>query len=143
MIKNEVLIVNIVVTLHIDSVSIGMGINKTISMSNTIKMTANKKNRIENGIRAECRGSKPHSNGEDFSRFTRERWETNHAIVNTRGGMISAVVDAISIKFIDIGEIPIFNVIRVIRSSGAVSYQKLLNFLMIKSHTLSKLSDIV
>jgi len=31
---------------------IGIGINRTISISNTIKMIARRKNRIENGIRA-------------------------------------------------------------------------------------------
>lgn len=46
----------------------GIGINNTISMSNTIKITANKKNRVENGIRADFKGSNPHSNGDDFSR---------------------------------------------------------------------------
>ena len=30
---------------------IGIGINNTISISNTIKMIANRKNRIENGVR--------------------------------------------------------------------------------------------
>jgi len=47
---------------------IGIGIRRTISISNTIKITANKKNRVENGIRAEFIGSKPHSNGDVFSR---------------------------------------------------------------------------
>ena len=47
---------------------IGIGINNTISISKTIKMIANRKNRIENGIRALWFGSKPHSNGEGFSR---------------------------------------------------------------------------
>jgi hypothetical protein len=46
----------------------GAGINRTISMSNTRKMTANRKNRVEKGRRALSFGSKPHSNGVDFSR---------------------------------------------------------------------------
>jgi len=46
----------------------GIGINKTISISNTIKIIARRKNRIENGIRALWFGSNPHSKGEDFSR---------------------------------------------------------------------------
>lgn len=37
-------------------------------MSNTRKITANKKNRRENGVRAEFFGSNPHSKGESFSR---------------------------------------------------------------------------
>jgi hypothetical protein len=32
--------------------SIGIGINRTISISNTIKMIAKRKNRMEKGIRA-------------------------------------------------------------------------------------------
>ena len=46
----------------------GIGISKTISISKTKKITAKRKNRRENGIRADLLGSKPHSNGEDFSR---------------------------------------------------------------------------
>lgn len=46
----------------------GSGINKTISISNTIKIMARRKNRIENGTRALWFGSNPHSNGEAFSR---------------------------------------------------------------------------
>lgn len=49
-------------------ISIGVGIRRTISMSNTMKMIASRKNRIENGIRALWFGSNPHSNGDDFSR---------------------------------------------------------------------------
>lgn len=69
----------------------GIGINRTISISNTRKMTANRKNRIENGIRAECNGSNPHSNGDDFSRFIIERDEMIHAIANTIGGNSKAI----------------------------------------------------
>ena len=46
---------------------IGIGIRRTISMSNTRKMTARRKNRSEKGIRAEAFGSKPHSKGVLFS----------------------------------------------------------------------------
>jgi hypothetical protein len=46
----------------------GIGINKTISISNTIKIIASKKNRIENGTRALWFGSNPHSKGDSFSR---------------------------------------------------------------------------
>ena len=49
-------------------IEIGIGISKIISISNTRKITARRKNRIENGSRADCFGSKPHSNGESFSR---------------------------------------------------------------------------
>lgn len=47
----------------------GIGTRRTISISNTIKMTAKRKKRMENGIRAERIGSNPHSNGDSFSRF--------------------------------------------------------------------------
>ena len=40
---------------------------KVISMSKTRKITASKKNLILNGIRVLLTGSKPHSNGDDFS----------------------------------------------------------------------------
>lgn len=46
----------------------GQGRRRAISMSNTRKMTARIKKRIENGRRALFLGSNPHSNGEDFSR---------------------------------------------------------------------------
>lgn len=44
------------------------GSNRVISTSKIRKITAIKKNRRENGIRADPLGSKPHSNGEFFSR---------------------------------------------------------------------------
>ncbi len=46
----------------------GMGRRRTISMSKTRKITARRKKRRENGVRAEECGSKPHSNGDSFSR---------------------------------------------------------------------------
>lgn len=62
----------------------GAGRRRTISISNTRKMTANRKNRRENGIRAELLGSKPHSNGDSFSRSWLERAARNQERVNTR-----------------------------------------------------------
>ena len=47
---------------------IGIGNSSAISTSKIIKITAIKKNRDENGRRAEFLGSKPHSNGDLFSR---------------------------------------------------------------------------
>lgn len=46
----------------------GIGRSRTISTSNTMKIIARRKNRIENGIRAVFLGSNPHSNADDFSR---------------------------------------------------------------------------
>jgi len=85
--------------------NIGMGISRTISISNTRKITASKKNRMENGIRAEWIGSNPHSNGDAFSRLVFDRFDKIHAIINTRGGMIVAVKVAIRTMYIDIGRI--------------------------------------
>jgi len=59
--------------LFVIFIMMGMGISSTISMSNTMKMIANRKNRVENGIRAEFIGSNPHSNGEIFSRSEFDR----------------------------------------------------------------------
>lgn len=55
------------------SLSRGKGINNTISISNTIKIIANMKNRSENGTRALFFGSNPHSNGDVFSRSVVDR----------------------------------------------------------------------
>lgn len=71
MIKNKVTPVNKVTVFVVFEIK-GIGIRRTISISNTIKMIASKKNRIENGIRALWFGSNPHSNGESFSR--EEEW---------------------------------------------------------------------
>lgn len=73
------------------NVRIGIGINSTISMSNTIKIIASKKKRIENGIRALWLGSNPHSKGDDFSRLEIERIEVIQAIKNTINGRIIAI----------------------------------------------------
>lgn len=85
------------VDIFVTIVRIGIGISKTISISNTIKIIASKKNRMENGIRALWFGSNPHSKGEDFSRFIVERMAVIQAIKNTKDGRIIAmVVDVIS-----------------------------------------------
>ena len=42
-------------------------------MSNIRKITTNRKNRVENGNRAEFFGSNPHSKGELFSRSIEDR----------------------------------------------------------------------
>ncbi len=51
----------------------GAGKRRTISMSNTRKITARRKNRRENGRRAEEVGSNPHSKGDIFSRSCVDR----------------------------------------------------------------------
>ena len=57
-------------------------------MSNTKKITANKKNRREKGCRALFSGSNPHSNGVDFSRNSCDRIARNKATEHTASGKI-------------------------------------------------------
>lgn len=51
----------------------GAGIKRTISMSNTKKITAKRKKRVEKGRRALSFGSNPHSKGVLFSRSLKLR----------------------------------------------------------------------
>lgn len=75
-----------------------MGINRTISISKTIKITASKKNRSENGIRALWLGSNPHSKGDLFSVSKVDRIIILHDSARRAIGIISAVIeDTISI----------------------------------------------
>jgi hypothetical protein len=97
-VNREVLINNIERFVVIDK--IGIGISNTISISKTIKIIANKKNRIENGIRALWLGSKPHSKGDDFSRFEIDRMAVIQAISNTSDGRAIATVAEVSINVI-------------------------------------------
>lgn len=66
---------------------VGIGISRTISISNTMKIMASRKNRIENGIRAVFFGSNPHSNGVDFSRSSVDRAAKMLAANNTTVGI--------------------------------------------------------
>jgi hypothetical protein len=70
----------------------GIGRSRTISTSNTIKIMASKKNRIENGIRAVFFGSNPHSNADDFSRSLLVRIFKNHDSKNVRIAIVDAMV---------------------------------------------------
>lgn len=79
----------------------GIGINNTISISNTIKMIANRKNRIENGTRALWLGSNPHSNGDDFSRSVDVRIDSTQDSINKINVIKIATVEDTSIKFIN------------------------------------------
>ena len=78
----------------------GAGINNTISISNTKKITANKKNRIEKGIRALLLGSNPHSKGEHFSRSSEEWNVIIKAIDRTAIGIIKAVIKVKEVNII-------------------------------------------
>ena len=78
----------------------GIGRSKTISTSNTMKIIANKKNRMENGIRAVFFGSNPHSNADDFSRSVFDRILRNHARKNTKMAMVDAIIVKVSGRII-------------------------------------------
>jgi hypothetical protein len=66
-----------------------------------MKMMANKKNRMEKGIRAVLLGSNPHSKGDDFSRSVLDRAaKILAAIKMIRGTNIAMVVDTV-IRFIN------------------------------------------
>lgn len=69
-------------------------------MSNTRKITANKKNREENGIRALRDGSNPHSNADVFSRSYVDFIEIAQLSVTRIGGTIIEIVRRISNTFI-------------------------------------------
>lgn len=88
------------VDIDVNVSKIGIGINNTISISNTMKMIARRKNRKENGIRALWLGSNPHSNGEDFSRLDSARADVSQAIVNTIIGKIIAIEEESNSIFI-------------------------------------------
>lgn len=79
----------------------GTGINSTISISNTIKIIASRKNRIENGIRAVFLGSNPHSNGEDFSRSSLDRADRIHARRRRADGIAAQIVNSDDDKLIN------------------------------------------
>lgn len=79
----------------------GRGIISTISISKIIKITANKKNRSENGMRALRLGSKPHSKGDDFSRSALERILRACAAINVSLVKITVKIIANNIVFME------------------------------------------
>lgn len=79
----------------------GIGTSKTISMSNTMKIIARRKKRIENGIRALWLGSNPHSNGEDFSRSVRVRTAKIQDRTYRINGIIIAIIEDTNNKVIN------------------------------------------
>lgn len=78
----------------------GIGSRSTISTSNTMKMMASRKNRIENGIRAVFFGSNPHSNADDFSRSLLVRIFRNHDSVNVKIAIVDAIVASVNGRII-------------------------------------------
>jgi hypothetical protein len=90
------------------SLKIGVGINNTISISNTIKIIANMKNRKENGTRALFLGSNPHSKGDIFSRSDVDREFSALARINNKKVIVSASKDVVIGKYIYSGIYNIF-----------------------------------
>lgn len=64
-------------------------------------MTANKKNRVENGARAVLIGSNPHSNGDVFSRSFDDRIDIKVADIISKLEIIKHVIDDIINIFIN------------------------------------------
>ena len=67
-------------------------------MSKTIKMIARRKNRRENGRRAEWFGSKPHSNGDNFSRSMEERIDVSRTIKIIMDGISMEIIKVIDMS---------------------------------------------
>jgi hypothetical protein len=67
-------------------VTIVIGRSRAISTSKIRKITAIRKNRSENGIRADLLGSNPHSNGDLFSR-------SSISFLDSRDATIMIIVD--------------------------------------------------
>lgn len=79
----------------------GIGRSRTISISNTRKITAKRKNRSEKGMRADDFGSKPHSNGVAFSRWRLLFIDVMERVsIMMRGNIIAKVIvtDEVSIS---------------------------------------------
>ncbi|GHU53267.1 hypothetical protein FACS189496_4500 [Bacilli bacterium] len=79
---------------------IGIGSNSAISTSKIMKITATKKNRDENGSRAEFFGSNPHSKGDLFSRSSWVFFEISVAAVITMVEIV--IVIAANVITVDI-----------------------------------------
>jgi hypothetical protein len=83
---------------------IGIGSNRAISTSKIMKITAIRKNRDENGSRAEFFGSNPHSNGDLFSRSSLFFFEISVVkaimVVDSRMVIVAVVVMVIIIYLV-------------------------------------------
>ena len=76
----------------------GAGINSAISISKTKKITAKMKNCKEKGIRADERGSNPHSKGVIFSKLLDVRMFNRNVAAAIATGNTSATIIIRSIK---------------------------------------------
>jgi len=78
----------------------GKGSRMVISTSKIKKMIAIRKNRRENGIRLDEKGSNPHSNGDDFSRLVNVFFLSIEAVSAMMVEINSVVIDAMMIGII-------------------------------------------
>ena len=70
-------------------------------MSKTRKITASRKNRRENGVRAEFLGSNPHSNADNFSRSWLDREARTQEVVKISRVRVRAVSKAKEVRCMD------------------------------------------
>lgn len=82
--------------------SIIVGKRIITSTSKTKKITAKRKNRVENGSRADRCGSNPHSNGESFSRLIDARVPRIRVKTESRTGNRVARVIEIRVRRIGV-----------------------------------------
>jgi len=82
------------------SIVMGMGSSSAISTSKIMKITAIRKNRDENGSRAEFFGSNPHSNGDLFSRSSLIFFEISVASIMMIDDRMMVIVAAVMIIII-------------------------------------------
>lgn len=123
----------------LDLTESGKGRISTISISKTRNRIVRRKNRRENGIRAVFFGSNPHSKGELFSRSENENIERSEERVKMTLATKKENKKADNKVHIDIGVKPLFNRIKVIRSSGAISVCGWRAILLFQSNILFKL----
>lgn len=89
---------------------IGNGINRTISISNTRKITANRKNRKEKGKRAVLLVSNPHSKAASFSRSCIDRAETINITTSSNIGIKIENVQNVKVGSIHQGFINLYQI---------------------------------
>lgn len=94
--KNKPVVVQISILDVFNTIT--MGRIKAISTSKIRKIIAIIKNRIEKGIREEFMGSKPHSNGDDFSRSVVVFLDKKEAKIITTDAINMTIVPMITIE---------------------------------------------
>lgn len=99
-IKKKVALMTLDIIAKFFNMAMGIGRRMAISMSNTKKITANKKKRKEKGVRAEFLGSNPHSKGLIFSRSAFVRLVSSLVKDSSRQDKITAISKLKINKFI-------------------------------------------